>query len=214
MKVGYARVSTQGQSLEGQIEQLKEAGCGKIFSEKASGANDEREALAEALEYIREGDTLVVTRLDRFGRSLKSLIEQINALASRGVEFKSLADAIDTSTPSGKLVFHMMGALAEFERNLIRERTKAGLERARARGRKGGRKQKLSSNQVRQAQIMAADPNNRICDIAEALGVSRSTLYRHIDKSVMETRHLLEAPGSDELLDRSSKGEGARVAGT
>ena len=141
MKIGYARVSTDDQNLSLQLDALKEAGCGKIYRDKASGAKAQRPGLQEALEYLREGDTLVVWRLDRLGRSLKHLIETVQVLEERGVGFQSLQEAIDTTTSGGKLVFHIFGALAEFERNLIRERTNAGLQAAQgARAQRGATK--------------------------------------------------------------------------
>src|SRR5204863_7105627 len=139
MLVGYARVSTNEQILDLQKDALEKIGCTKIYSDVVSGAKEERKGLQEAMEYVREGDTLVVWRLDRLGRSLKHLIETITRLNNRKIGFKSITENIDTTTSGGKLVFHIFGALAEFERDIIRERTKAGLEAARARGRKGGR---------------------------------------------------------------------------
>jgi DNA invertase Pin-like site-specific DNA recombinase len=139
MDIGYARVSTGEQTLALQLDALAQAGCGKVFTETASGATADRPALGQALAYLREGDTLVVWRLDRLGRSLPHLIETVAALRERGVGFRSLTEQVDTTTPGGKLVFHVFGALAEFERDLIRERTHAGLAAARARGRTGGR---------------------------------------------------------------------------
>ena len=180
MFIGYARVSTDDQSLDLQADALKKAGCEKIFFETASGARTERIQLKEALDYIRSGDTLVVWRLDRLGRSLRHLIEVINSLEERGIGFRSVQEGFDTSTNGGKLIFHMFGALAEFERNLIRERTMAGLAAARARGRKGGRRPKLNPDQVTMAKTLMADRNNNPNEIAKMLGISRSTLYRVI----------------------------------
>src|SRR5689334_11715700 len=136
MLIGYSRISTTDQTLNLQLDALKQAGCGKVFTDTISGAKAERPGLGEALEYVRAGDTLVVWRLDRLGRSLKDLIATITGLHEQGIGFKSLTESIDTTTPGGKLVFHVFGALAEFERDLIRERTQAGLMAARARGRK------------------------------------------------------------------------------
>src|SRR5215210_3918276 len=144
MDVGYARVSTGEQTLDLQLDALETAGCGKVFQETASGAKADRPVLDEVLAYVRPGDTLVVWRLDRLGRSLQHLIETVAALAARGIGFKSLTEQIDTTTSGGKLVFHVFGALAEFERDLIRERTQAGLAAARSRGRVGGRPKKLT----------------------------------------------------------------------
>src|SRR5919201_955449 len=139
MNIGYARVSTQDQTLDLQKDALTKAGCERLFSDTASGASTERKGLEQALGQLREGDTLVVWRLDRLGRSLPHLIETVTALEQRGIGFRSLTESIDTTTSGGKLIFHIFGALAEFERNLIRERTLAGLAAARARGRSGGR---------------------------------------------------------------------------
>jgi DNA invertase Pin-like site-specific DNA recombinase len=139
MNVGYARVSTADQTLNLQMDALKKAGCGQIYTDTASGAKAERKGLEDALSYVREGDILVVWRLDRLGRSLKDLIERLTELHQRNIGFRSLTENIDTTTSGGKLIFHIFGALAEFERDLIRERTNAGLTAARARGKKGGR---------------------------------------------------------------------------
>jgi len=144
MNIGYARVSTQDQNLDLQNDALKAAGCEIIYTDKMSGTKKNRPGLEEILGFIRKGDTLVVWKLDRLGRSLKHLIQVLNQLDERGVYFKSIQESLDTSTPGGKLIFHVFGALAEFERDIIRERTLAGLAAARARGRKGGRPRKLS----------------------------------------------------------------------
>jgi DNA invertase Pin-like site-specific DNA recombinase len=181
MLIGYARVSTQDQTLNLQKDALEKLGCNKIFTDTASGAKAERTGLNEALEYVREGDTLVVWRLDRLGRSLKHLIETISQLDTRKIGFKSLTENIDTTTSGGKLIFHIFGALAEFERNLIRERTRAGLTAARARGRLGGRPKALSTpKKVAMAQALYNDKNNTIDEICKTLNISRATLYRYI----------------------------------
>ncbi len=180
MLIGYARVSTQDQSLDLQHDALKRAGCEKVFSDVASGAKAARPSLEQALSHAREGDTLVVWKLDRLGRSLRHLIDSIQALNGRGVGFRSLQESIDTTTPGGKLVFHVFGALAEFERDLIRERTNAGLASARARGRKGGRPKALSQKQLQQAKTLVKDPSLSIDEICKTLRVSRSTLYRSV----------------------------------
>lgn len=180
MKIGYARISTQEQNLDLQRDSLIAAGCEKIFHDIASGAKDERKGIAEAVEYARAGDILIVWKLDRLGRSLKHLIETVNALQERGVGFASLQENIDTTTSGGKLIFHVFGALAEFERELIRERTQAGLKAARARGRKGGRKEKLTPKQIEIARAMVNDPNITISSICETLGISKPTLYRYV----------------------------------
>lgn len=181
MLIGYARVSTGEQTLDLQTDALTKAGCEKIFTDQMSGVKADRPGLTEAIKFARSGDTLIVWRLDRFGRSLKDLIKQIGDLQKNGVEFKSLQEAIDTTTPTGKLQFHIFGALAEFERDLIRERTLAGLRAARARGRVGGRKPKLTPAQVRQAAQLMKNKDNLISDILSTLGVSRSTLYRYVN---------------------------------
>lgn len=180
MNVGYARVSTQDQKPELQLDALKAAGCEEIFEEKASGAQRERPQLAAALKYTRKGDTLVVWKLDRLARSLKQLIETVEMLEKKGVGFRSLTENIDTTTSGGRLVFHIFGALAEFERAIIKERTKAGLDAARARGRVGGRPRALSDKDIAVAHALLADPAITTRDVAKRLGVSVSTLYKHI----------------------------------
>jgi DNA invertase Pin-like site-specific DNA recombinase len=154
MLIGYARVSTHEQTLNLQQDALQKAGCSKIFTDTASGAKTERIGLEEALNYVRKGDSLVVWRLDRLGRSLPHLISTMTDLEERGIGFKSLTENIDTTTSGGKLIFHIFGALAEFERNLIRERTTAGLSAARARGRRGGRPKSLTGKQLNIAQAL------------------------------------------------------------
>jgi DNA invertase Pin-like site-specific DNA recombinase len=184
--VGYARVSTEDQDLALQLDALNAAGCERIFSDRISGAKAERPGLTEALDFCREGDVLTVWRLDRLGRSLTQLIALMTTLDERGVGFKSLTEQIDTTTSGGKLIFHIFGALAEFERNLIRERTQAGLAAARARGRQGGRprtKALDSTKKVQLAQRLYDDPANSIEDICRTLGISRATLYRYVTPS-------------------------------
>lgn len=178
MLLGYARISTQEQNLDLQKDALNKAGCEKIYEDTISGAKANRPGLDECLAYARPGDTVVVWKLDRLGRSLKHLIETVQALDERGVGFKSVQENIDTTTPGGKLVFHVFGALAEFERDLIRERTNAGLAAARARGRKGGRKPMLD---VKKRAIAAALHENKdvsVTEICRVLRVSRTTFYR------------------------------------
>ncbi len=187
MIVGYARVSTEDQTLALQLDALQAAGCETVFRDTISGAKTERPGLSKALEHVRPGDMLVVWRLDRLGRSLSHLIELIQTLEGRGVGFKSLTEQIDTTTSGGKLIFHIFGALAEFERNLIRERTMAGLQAARARGRKGGRPRKPNTDtKIVMAKRLHADPTNSIADICKTLDVSRATLYRYL--ALGETR--------------------------
>ncbi len=183
MKVGYARISTEDQTLDPQLDALKSAGCERTFTDTLSGANTERPGLTEALEFLRAGDTLVVWKLDRLGRSLKNLIEVISDLDRRAVGFVSLTEQIDTATSGGKLIFHVFGALAEFERDLIRERTRAGLAAARARGRVGGRPKVAALNTPRKiamAHALYQDKLNSINDICQTLRVSRATLYRYL----------------------------------
>lgn len=178
--VGYARISTQEQTLALQQDALQKAGCTRIFTDIISGAKQERKGLSEALGFMRAGDTLVVWKLDRLGRSLKHLIETVNALHERGVGFKSLTEQIDTTTAGGKLIFHVFGALAEFERDLIRERTRAGLQAARARGRQGGRPHRLDDKKIMMLQALYDDKNNSVKDILTTLNISKSTLYRYV----------------------------------
>ena len=182
MKIGYARVSTFDQNLDLQRDALEKAGCEKIFTDTASGAKDDRVGLSAAMEFARAGDSIVVWKLDRLGRSLKHLIETVNQLNARGVGFASLQESVDTATPGGKLVFHIFGALAEFERELIRERTTAGLAAARIRGRQGGRPSKLTAKQVKLAKQLFADRSLSIKEICQTLSVSRTTLYRLVGK--------------------------------
>ena len=187
MEIGYARISTSDQKLNLQTDALKQAGCEKIFSDTASGAKDNRVGLIEAIDFCREGDSLIVWKLDRLGRSLKHLIETINLLHRKKVGFVSLQESIDTTTSGGKLIFHVFGALAEFEREIIRERTRAGLRSARVRGKLGGRPKALSKRQIAMARKLLADPNNNVHEICEQFKVSRSTLYRAClpEKSLM-----------------------------
>src|SRR5512147_1818278 len=180
MLVGYARVSTEDQNLDLQRDALTHAGCERVFTDVASGAKDERTGLAEAIAFLRPGDTLAVWKLDRLGRSLKHLIETVTALQARKVGFRSLQESIDTTTSGGKLVFHVFGALAEFERDLIRERTQAGLQAARARGRQGGRPRLLDATKLSQARSLHQDPANTIAAICATLGIARATFYRHL----------------------------------
>tara|TARA_R110000868_G_scaffold319513_2_gene580507 strand:+ start:197 stop:745 length:549 start_codon:yes stop_codon:yes gene_type:complete len=178
MKVGYARVSTRDQDARLQIEALTEAGCEKVFEETASGAQRDRPRLAEALTWVRKGDTLVVWKLDRLARSLRQLIETVEMLHQRGIGFVSVTEAIDTTTPGGKMIFHVVGALAEFERDLIKERTNAGLASAKARGVQLGRPRAMTDSQIAVARSLKAAGELSSGKIAHHLGVSRATLYR------------------------------------
>lgn len=181
-KVGYARVSTAEQDLRMQYDELEKAGCELVFSDQVSGARPERIGLTDCLESLEEGDTLVVWRLDRLGRSMGHLVKIVEELRGRGVHFRSLCDgAIDTTTASGELIFHLFAALAQFERTLIQERTKAGLEAARTRGKKGGRKPISPENpRVRAAKTMHQDKSLAIDEICSTLQISRATLYRYL----------------------------------
>ncbi len=182
MFIGYARVSTQDQTLNLQKDALEKLGCSNIFTDTASGTKEDRKGLEEVLKYVREGDTLVVWRLDRLGRSLKHLIETITELNNRKIGFKSITENVDTTTSGGKLIFHIFGALAEFERDIIRERTNAGLQAARARGRLGGRPKALNNpKRVAMAQSLYNDKKNTIDEICKTLQISRATLYRYIN---------------------------------
>jgi DNA invertase Pin-like site-specific DNA recombinase len=184
MLVGYARVSTQEPDLALQLDALRGANCKKVFEEKASGAQRDRPALKAALDYMREGDTLVVWKLDRLARSLKQLIETVEAFAGRGIGLRSLTEALDTTTTAGgKLVFHIFAALAEFERGVIRERTLAGLQAARARGRVGGRPPALKAKDLAAAKAMLKDPEITVAEVARRMGVAASTLYRHLPRA-------------------------------
>lgn len=190
MLIGYARVSTVDQNLALQRDALTEAGCQKIFTEQMSGAVADRPALHDALEFARSGDTLIVWKLDRLARSMKQLIETVENLRLRGIGFRSLTEALDTTTAQGRLVFHMFGALAEFERSLIRERTQAGLAAARRAGRTGGRPPKLTEDDLDVARALLANPDIGVTQIAHRLGVSPATLYRYIPAA--RTANLLD----------------------
>jgi DNA invertase Pin-like site-specific DNA recombinase len=187
MKIGYARVSTQEQDLSLQLDALKREGCERVYQEKASGGQRERPELQAALSFMRAGDTLVIWKLDRLARSLKQLIETVEDFESRGIGLKSLQDPIDTSSPSGKLIFHIFAALAEFERGVIRDRTNAGLKSARERGRLGGRPPALSPEDLQAARAMLKDSAIPVSTVAKRMGVAASTLYRHIPKARSES---------------------------
>lgn len=177
-RIGYARVSTADQDLAPQLDVLRAKGCEPIYSEHASGKHADRPGLAQAMKALRAGDTLVVWRLDRLGRSLSDLIATVNELASRGIAFESVTEAIDTTTASGKLVFNIFASLADFERHLIGERTRPGLAAGRARGRMGGRPPALTSRQLREARLLLTNPHATVTAVAERYGVSRTTLYK------------------------------------
>lgn len=179
-RIGYARVSTEDRRLDLQRDALQQAGCRAIYEEAASGKNAARLELEQCRQALHSGDTLVVWRLDRLGRSLPDLVQIVAELERSGVGFESLTEKIETNSTAGKLVFRVFAALAEFERNLIRERTNAGLAAARARGRSGGRKPKLGEKQVREIKTLLLDPDIHVADVARRYGVSRTTLYKHV----------------------------------
>lgn len=179
-RIGYARVSKDDQHLDLQRDALTQGGCGVIYEEAASGKNTTRPELEQCRKALRTGDTLVVWRLDRLGRSLPDLVQIVTELEQRGISFESLTEKIETGSAAGKLVFHVFAALAEFECGLIRERTHAGLAAARARGRAGGRKAKLDDQQVKEIKTLLRDPDIQVADVARRYGVSRTTLYKHV----------------------------------
>jgi DNA invertase Pin-like site-specific DNA recombinase len=182
MLIGYARVSTQDQNLELQLSVLNKIGCEKIYQDKISGAKNNRPGLQQALDELRKGDTLVVWKLDRLGRTVKGLIDLINQFHEKDIHFKSITDNVDTSTPSGRFFFHMMASLAQMERELVAERTKAGLASAKSQGRIGGRKRKMTKSKIESAKKLLASGMSPK-DVARNLGVSIPTLYRWIPAS-------------------------------
>jgi DNA invertase Pin-like site-specific DNA recombinase len=203
--LGYARVSTTEQNPDLQVDELTAAGCWRVWTDHASGALDRRPQLHEVLEQLRPGDTLVVWRLDRLGRSLRHLIDVVTDLDERGAGFRSLRENIDTTTAGGRLVFHLFGALAQFEREIIRDRTVAGLTAARARGRVGGRPSKLSVEQRRQARKMYDERELTVEQIGRVLGVSRTSIYRALaDRPAAST----DGPSAPQVTD----GQGGRRA--
>jgi DNA invertase Pin-like site-specific DNA recombinase len=183
MLIGYARVSKIDQNLNLQIDALKRVGCSKIFTDQVSGSIKSRPQLEQALDFLRSRDILVVWRLDRLGRSLRHLIELVAELQAKEIGFRSITEAMDTTTSGGKLIFHIFGALAEFERNVIQERTRAGLEAARARGRKGGRKPKLTEKQQQVAVKLYHEKAHTVEEICRIMGISKPTLYSYINKA-------------------------------
>lgn len=182
MLIGYARVSTHDQNLELQLDALRAAGCEKVFEDKTSGTRPARPGLDQALDHAREGDTVVVWRLDRLGRSLKHLIRVVSDLDERGVGFRSLQESIDTTSSGGKLIFHVFGALAEFERSLIQERTQAGLAAARARGRHGGRPRKLTKAKTQLLYRLYDEREHTVAEICKMIGISKPTLYTYLSR--------------------------------
>jgi len=200
MLIGYARVSTAEQRLDLQVDALTRAGCERIFSDHASGGRGDRAGLADALSHLRAGDTLVVWKLDRLGRTVRQLVDFTAELRTKEINFASLTDGIDTGTAAGRFFFHVMAAVAEMERDLVRERTLAGLSAAKARGRLGGRPSKLTTQQVSHAKLLLADPAVSGAEVARTLGVARSTLYRSLDrpkgsqkKRYKRSSHILES---------------------
>lgn len=183
MLIGYARVSTDDQNLDLQRDALEQAGCQKIYEDHLSGAKAERPGLQQTLDTLRAGDVLVVWRLDRLGRSLKDLLQIVETLEDKGIELQSLQEAINTSSSGGKLVFHLFAALAEFERNLLRERTQAGLSAARARGRKGGRPKALGPAKRQVAVKLYAERQHTIAQICQMMGISKPTLYSYLEEA-------------------------------
>lgn len=206
-KVGYARVSTIEQDEALQRDALDAAGCERVFVDRASGKLAHRPALDSMLEQLRSGDTVIVWRLDRLGRSLRNLIDLVSEFESRGVGFVSLTESIDTTTPGGKLIFHIFGALAEFERDLIRERTMAGLAAARARGRKGGRPTVWTPAKLQTARQMHESRQHDVATIARTLGVSRASVYRALggpSSNSIEPMGVASMPGSLQGKARSA----------
>ena len=181
MQIGYARVSTLDQNLDLQIDALNQAGCKKIFQEKITGTKLKREQLKNAIDYLRAGDVLVIWKLDRLGRSLKDLLLIVNELNQKEIGLKSLHENIDTTTPTGKLIFHIFASLAEFEKDVIKERTNAGLKAARARGRVGGRPKKLTDKQLTLLKTLHQDKNTSLSDISNILGISKKTIYNYLN---------------------------------
>ena len=183
--IGYARVSTTDQDLTLQLDALSKAGCARVFEDKASGAKADRPGLKAALSFVRNGDILTVWKLDRLGRSLPHLIETVNGLEARGISFRSLTEAIDTTTPGGRLIFHIFGALGQFERDLIRERTRAGLDAAMARGRRGGRKPVVTDEKLRRAQTLLAQ-GLTVREAAARIKVGKTALYAALARTATE----------------------------
>jgi len=186
MDIGYARISTSDQSLSLQEDALRESGCTEIFTDIASGVKVARPGLEDALNYMRDGDTLVVWKLDRLGRSIQHLIETVESLKKRNIGFKSLQENIDTTTSSGKLTFHIFGALAEFELDLIKERTEAGQKAARARGRLGGRPQLLTNREVTKMLRHYDEKKLTVSEISKLYGISRPSFYNYLNKRRQE----------------------------
>mgnify|MGYP003375609925 CR=1 FL=1 len=192
MLIGYARVSTRDQKPHLQLDALQEAGCERVFEETASGAKRDRPELKAVLDFMRAGDNLVVWKLDRLARSTRQLLETVEALELRGIGLKILTQNIDTTNAGGRLIFTVFSAIAEFEREIIRERTRAGLDAARSRGRTGGRPRALSDKDLKEARVLLTDPEITVEDVARRLGVGPSTLYRYLPAA----RHSIRDAGS------------------
>jgi DNA invertase Pin-like site-specific DNA recombinase len=198
VKIGYARVSTADQHLRMQEDALKSAGCEEIFTDVVSGSKSQRPGLDKALEYVREGDTLVVWKLDRLGRSIQHLIQLMTSLNERKISFKSLQESIDTSTSGGKLIFHMFSALAEFERDLIQERTQAGLKAARARGKMGGRPPILDNRQINRMVELYDEGKSTVAEICKIFSISRPSFYNYL-KNFLKHKSLVSHKDSDAI---------------
>ena len=198
--IGYARVSTSGQLLDRQQHALAEAGCLRVFADKLSGKNADRPELAACLDYLRPGDTLVVPSLDRLSRSLADLIQIVATLRRRGIGFKSLHEALDTTTPGGRLVFHVFAALAEFIRELIVEGTREGLDAARGRGARLGRPPAMTVEQIRHARDLLTRPDNTVSSIARLLGVSRATIYKYVPEVTTGGQVVALPPGQEDAI--------------
>ncbi|MER5461689.1 recombinase family protein [Streptomyces sp. NPDC002668] len=201
--IGYARVSTKGQNLDRQIAALEVAGCERIFSDKKSGKNAEREELQKALDYLRPTDTLIVPSLDRLGRSIQDLINIVGGLRKDGIGFRSLHESLDTTTPGGRLVFHVFAALAEFIRELIIQGTHEGLAAARARGQRLGRPPAMTEEQILHARSMLANPEASISSIANLLGISRTTLYKYVPELKAGHRPAVGAQAATAQLEKA-----------
>lgn len=182
MKVGYARVSTKDQVLDGQIDALNQSGCERIFTDRASGVREDRLGLKELMSFIRKGDTLVIWKLDRLGRGLKHLISFVEDLRAKGIGLKSLTEDIDTTSPGGALIFNVFASIAQFERDIIKERTRIGLSAAKARGRMGGRKLKLSREKINHAVELYRSNSKTISEICNIIGISRAQFYEYMRK--------------------------------
>jgi DNA invertase Pin-like site-specific DNA recombinase len=185
--IGYARVSTEDQNLNLQLDALKGAGCYQVCTDQISGTAKHRPGLEDAFKYLRPGDTLVVWKLDRLGRTMKGLVDLVEDLKAKNIQFKSLTDGIDTSTASGRFFFHVMAAMAQMERELIKERTKAGLAAAKLRGRTGGRKKVMDASKLEAAKVLL-DAGTPVTEVAKHLGIGRATLYRalHSATSILD----------------------------